>query len=131
MKLTFSSPSKVVLEEPLDQQPVIRIITPWYRAVPVEAGVFGAYNVQFAATLEGSATRLYIAAFPEVTKKFRDSADRAICPLSGSFDNQQQVIEAWENGFVIMSLDGNRPNHLARAVLDSLMKTKQAERIRL
>ena len=86
MTLLTSSSSPAL--ETLEQQVVIRITTPWYRALPVEADVFGAYNVQFAATLDGNATRLSIAAFPEVTKKFRDSADREICPLSGSFEHQ-------------------------------------------
>ena len=127
MTLLTSSSSPAL--ETLEQQVVIRITTPWYRALPVEADVFGAYNVQFAATLDGNATRLYIAAFPEVTKKFRDSADREICPLSGSFENQQQVIDAWDNGFVVLALDGDRPPHLARAILDALLKTKRAIKI--
>lgn len=124
------SSTVAVLESPL-QYLVVRITSPWYRPLPVDADIFGAYNVQFAATLDGDATRLYIAAFPEVTKRFRDSVDRPVCALSGSFDNQQQVIEAWENGFVVIALEGDRPAHLERAIVEALLKTKRAEVLKL
>lgn len=109
---------------------VLRMNVPWYRDVPVVADVFGAYNVQFSATVDGDTTRVFIAAFPVTGKKTRDLPNRPICALSGSFDSQPEVIEGWENGFVVMALDDVKPPHLARAIVQYLLKSKQAESVR-
>ena len=104
---------------------------PWYQDVPVTADKFGAYNVQFAATSVEGATRLHIAAFPVVVKKGRDLPDRPVCALSGTFETQQEAIDAWGNGFVVIALDDVRPPHLARAIVKYLLKKKLAAEVKV
>ncbi len=107
----------------------LRITTPWYRPLLVEADPFGTYNVQFSATSDEAGTRVHIAAFPEATKKKPEIGDRPVCALSGTFETQQEAIEAWENGFVVLALDDVRPPHLARAIVKYLLKHRLAEAV--
>ena len=112
-------------------QLTIRIMTPWYRPLMVEAAPFGTYNVQFSATTDGEGTRVHIAAFPEATTKKPQAADRPICALSGSFETQPDAIAAWENGFVVVALSAAKPPHLVRAIIECLLKRRQAEPVDL
>ena len=105
---------------------VIRIKVPWYEPFDAETKYFGTFRIQLMSiSVEGS-TVIQIAGFPVKTKRTPKNAVRNICGLSGAFETQEQAIQGWENGFVVLA-SGGEAGMVADALVKNMLKNRQAE----
>lgn len=110
-----------------ETQLIIRIKVPWYEPFEVETKYYGTYRVQLASVSVDDATVIQIAGFPVKTKHTPKAAVREVCGLSGAFETQEQAIQGWERGFVVMALDREDTAAVADAIVKNMLKRRQAE----
>jgi hypothetical protein len=115
-----------------ESQMIIRIKVPWYEPFDVETKYFGTFRIQLTSVAVEDTTVIQIAGYPLATKRTPKNVTRTICGLSGAFETQEQAIQAWENGFVVMALDeGGEVGAVADALVNTMLKKRQAEALQL
>jgi hypothetical protein len=114
-----------------ETQMIIRIKVPWYEPFEVETKYFGTFRIQLASISVDDATIIQIAGFPVKTKHTPKNAVREVCGLSGAFETQEQAIQGWERGFVVMASDHGEMGAVADAIVKNMLKRRQAELLKI
>ena len=120
----FSSRHTPVLTA--ETQMIIRIKIPWYEPFDVETKYFGTFRIQLTSISVEESTVIQIAGYPVKTKRTPKNAVRHVCGLSGAFETQEQAIHGWENGFVVLTANGEA-GVIVDALVKNMLKKRQAE----
>jgi hypothetical protein len=109
-----------------EAQTVIRLKVPWYEPFDVETKYFGTFKIQLSSISVEGTTVIQIAGHPVKTKHTPKNVERKICGLSGAFETQEQAIQGWENGFVVLT-EGAEHTAIAEALVKNMLNRRQAE----
>lgn len=107
----------------------IRITKPWHQPVLVKTKPFGMYRVQFVNTQPGGPTApgtVSIVALPKIPD---GEGSGPPWDMSGYFENQDQAIYAWENGFEVIPREEDSTTVVEEAVLKAMLRAGLAQSV--
>src|ERR1051325_10383204 len=108
----------------------IRITIPWHQSVLVKTKPFGTYRLQFVNTLPGGRTAPGVVSIVALPKAPDTLGSGPPWDMSGYFENQDQAIYAWENGFEVIPREGDEGTTVVEeTVLKALLRSGLAKSV--